>query len=153
MPAKKYKITLTEEERTELSELISKGKAAARKLTRVRILLLADGSSSGRGCKDGEIVMALGVSRATVERTRQVCVEQGIEAALNHKRPYRKRRKVLDGEAEAHLVALTCSETPAGRERWTMQMLVDKLVELEVVGTVSKETVRRTLKKTNLSRG
>lgn len=153
MPAKKYRVTLTKEEQTELTELISKGKTAARKLTRARILLLANESDEGHGCKDAEIVAALGVSRPTVERTRQVCVEEGIEAALNHKRAYRRRGKVVDGEVEARLVALACSDAPEGREKWTMQMLADKLIELDVVETISDETVRTTLKKTNLSLG
>jgi len=153
MPAKKYRVTLTKEERAALKELISKGKSAARKLTRARILLLADEEAAGQGYKDAEIVTALSVSRPTVERTRRVCVEEGIEAALNHKRPYRRRSKVMDGEVEARLVALTCSDAPEGREKWTMQLLADKLIELKVVETISDETVRTTLKKMNLSLG
>ena len=153
MPAKKYRVTLTKEERAELKQLISKGKSAARKLTRARILLLADEEAAGQRYKDAEIVTALGVSRPTVERTRRTCVEEGIEAALNHKRPYRRRSKVMDGEVEARLVALTCSDAPEGREKWTMQLLADKLIELKVVETISDETVRTTLKKMNLSLG
>jgi len=153
MPAKKYRVTLTKEERAELKGLVSKGKTAARKLTRCRILLLADEGAEGGKCKDAEIVAALGVSRPTVERTRQVCVEEGIEAALNHKRPYQRRRKIMNGEVEARLIALVCSDAPAGREKWTMQLLADKLIDLQVVETVSDETVRTTLKKMNLSLG
>lgn len=151
MPAKKYHVTLTKEEQEELKELISKGKTAARKLTRARVLLLAN--EEGKRYKDAEIVAALGVSRSTVERTRRVCVEEGIEAALNHKRAYRRRGKVVDGEVEARLIALACSDAPEGREKWTMQMLADKLIELDVVETISDETVRMALKKTNLSLG
>jgi transposase len=153
MPAKKYRVTLTKEEQLELGELVSQGKSAARKITRGRILLLADENNPETRLKDAEIVKALQVSARTVERTRQNCVEKGIEAALNHKQPYRRKPKSLDGQAEAHLVATACSPAPEGRERWTLQLLADKLVELEVVDSVSTETVRRTLKKMNLSLG
>lgn len=153
MPAKKYKVTLTDDERQELSTLVSKGKAAARKITRARILLLADESEAGASWSDDQIVEALDISRRTVERTREKCVESGLEAALNHKRTPRPHSKRLDGDAEARLVQLACSATPDGRERWTMQMLADKLIELEIVETVSDETVRTTLKKTNSNRG
>jgi len=153
MPAKKYKITLTREERQGLTELASKGKAAARKITRARILLLADENQANPAWSDGRIAEALGINRRTVERIRQACVEEGIEAALNHKRPRRTRRKVLDGEAEARLVQLACTQAPNGRERWTMQLLADQLIELEIVETISDETVRTTLKKTNSNRG
>ena len=153
MPAKKYKVTLTDDERQELSTLVSKGKAAARKITRARILLLADESEAGASWSDDRIVEALSISRRTVERTREKCVESGLEAALNHKRTQRPHTKRLDGDAEARLVQLACSEIPDGRERWTMQMLADKLIELEIVETVSDETVRTTLKKTNLNPG
>ena len=153
MPAKKYKVTLTDDERQELTTLVSKGKAAARKITHARILLLADESEAGASWSDDRIVEALGINRRTVERTREKCVESGLEAALNHKRAQRPQTKRLDGEAEARLVQLACSEVPDGRERWTMQMLADKLIELEIVATVSDETVRTTLKKTNLNPG
>ena len=89
----------------------------------------------------------------TVERTREKCVQEGVEAALNHTRPHKRRAKVLDGAAEARLVQLACSKAPDGHEQWTMQMLADKLIELEVVETISRETVRTTLKKMNLSLG
>jgi transposase len=153
MPAKKYKVTLPDDERQGLTTLVSKGKAAARKITRARILLLADESEAGPAWSDDRIVEALGISRRTVERTREKWVESGLEAALNHKRTPRPQSKRLDGEAEARLVQLACTEAPDGRERWTMQMLADKLVELEIVETVSDETVRTTLKKTNSNPG
>ena len=153
MPAKRNKVSLREAERRPLTGLVQSGKAAARKLTRARILLLADEGEGGMGWTDREIVAALSVSRPTVERTRQRWVEGDMEAALSHKRPARTRAKVLDGQAEAHLVALACSEAPAGRERWTMQLLADRLVELGIVETVSDETVRTTLKKMNSSPG
>ncbi len=117
------------------------------------MLLLADENQPGGGWKDADIAQALSAHTRTVERTREKCVEQGIEAALNHTRPQKKRGKVLDGAAEAHLAQLACSEAPDGREKWSMQLLADKLIELEVVETVSKETVRTTLKKMNLSLG
>lgn len=147
MPAKKYKVRLTAGEREQLSEIVSHGKSAVRKLTHARILLLADESREGGGWSDAEIRAALGVSRRTVERVRQSCVEAGIEAALHHKQHRQRRDKLLDGAAEARLVQLACSEAPDGRERWTMQMLADKLIELEIVETISDETVRTTLKK------
>lgn len=153
MPAKLYRVTLTAEERESLTALVNKGKGPAGKLKRSRILLMADEAQEEGGWKDADIVRALRTSSRTVERTRQKCVEEGIEAAINHTRPSRTRGKVLDGAAEARLVQLACSEAPDGHEKWTMQMLADRLVELEVVETVSRETVRTTLKKTNLSRG
>ena len=153
MPAKKYKVTLTIEEQQELTELVNKGRTAARKITRARILLLADENQAEQVWTDARIAEALGISSRTVERIRQTCVEMGIEAALNHKRPRRTRRKTLDGAAEARLVQLACTEAPDGRERWTMQLLADKLIELEIVETISDETVRTTLKKTNSNRG
>jgi transposase len=153
MPAKKYKVTLPDDERQDLTTLVRKGKAAARKITRARILLLADENEAGPSWSDDRIVEALGISRRTVERTREKWVESGLEAALNHKRTARPHTKRLDGEAEARLVHLACSDAPDGRERWTMQMLADKLVELEIVETVSDETVRTTLKKMNSNPG
>lgn len=153
MPAKKYKVTLTAEERQHLTKFVNKGKAAARKITRARILLLADESQVETAWADARIADALGISSRTVERTRQRCVDMGIDAALNHKRPRRTRAKLLDGAAEARLVQLACTEAPDGRGRWTMQMLADQLIELEIVETISDETVRTTLKKMNLSPG
>ena len=107
----------------------------------------------GGSWKDAAIAKALSAHVRTVERTREKCVQEGLEAALNHTRPKKRRAKVLDGAAEARLVQLACREAPDGHERWTMQMLADKLIELEVVETVSRETVRTTLKKMNLSLG
>jgi hypothetical protein len=153
MPAKIYKVTLTTEERTELTALVSRGTGNARRLRRARILLLADENQPEGAWKDADISAALSAHARTIERTREKCVELGIEAALNHTRPKKTRAKVLDGAAEARLVQLACSEAPDGHESWTMQMLADKLIELEVVETVSRETVRTTLKKMNLSLG
>ena len=153
MPAKIYRVKLSEEEQVELTALVNKGKGVARRITRARILLLADETRADGGWKDADIVQALGVSQRTVERTREKCVMLGIEVALNHTRPQKKREKILDGAAEAHLVQLACSEVPEGHVHWTMQMLADKLIELEIVETISRETVRTTLKKMNSSLG
>lgn len=153
MPAKLYRVTLTNEERQELSALVRKGKGEARRLTRARILLMADEKQSDVAWKDADIAKALGVHVSTVERVREKCVEMGLEVALSHARPTSRRSKVLDGNAEAHLVQLACTQAPDGHERWSLQMLTDKLIELEVVETISRETVRTTLKKMNLSLG
>ena len=151
---KKYRVTLTDEERQQLADLIASGKGAARKLGHARILLKADAAPGGPAWPDERIAEAVEVSRATVERVRQRFVEQGLEASLGRKpqdRPSRERK--LDGRAEARLIALACSEPPEGRREWTMQLLADKLVELRVVDAVADETVRRALKKTRSSRG
>ena len=150
---KKYRVTLTEEEREELTTLVNKGNGAARRLRRARILLMVDETQEGGAWQDMAIAKALNAHVRTVERIREKCVELGIEAALNHTRPQKKRGQVLDGDAEARLSQLACSQAPNGREKWSMQLLADKLIELEVVETVSKETVRTTLKKMNLSLG
>lgn len=153
MPAKIYRVTLTDEERANLTAIVNKGKGAARRITRSRILLLADEYRADGGWKDADIVQALGVHQRTVERVREKCVEMGIEAALNHTRPTKRKPPLLDGAAEARLVQIACSEAPDGHEHWSMQMLADKLIELEIVETISRETVRTTLKKMNLSPG
>lgn len=153
MPAKVYRVRLSDEEREELTATVKKGKSAARRMTRARIILLADENREDGGWKDADIACALSVHQRTVERIRETCVMQGIEAALNHKRAQKKKEKVLDGGAEARLIQIACSEAPDGHERWSMQMLADKLIELEVVESISRETVRLTLKKMNSSRG
>jgi transposase len=147
---KKYIVTLTVEERQALADLIAAGKAAAQKLAHARILLKGDAAEGGPGWPDGRIAEALEVSVATIERVRQRFVEQGLEAALVRKRQDRpSRERALDGRAEAKLIALACSSPPDGRKAWTMRLLADKLVELEVVPSISDETVRRSLKKAN----
>lgn len=153
MPAKLYKVTLTTEERARLTAIVSKGTGNARRIRRAQMLLLADENQPDGAWKDADIARALQAHARTVERTRETCVQKGVEAALNHTRPKKKRPKVLDGAAEARLAQLACSEAPEGQERWTIQMLADKMIELEVVETVSRETVRTTLKKMNLSLG
>lgn len=153
MPAKIYRVTLRDEEREELTALANKGTGNARRMRRARILLLSDENDSGGGWKDADIAQALSVHRRTVERTREKCVELGVEAALNHTSPQSQKDKLLDGEAEARLVQLACSEAPNGHDRWSLRLLADRLIELEVVETVSHETVRTTLKKMNLNLG
>ena len=138
----RYRVRLTDEERQQLSALTRRGQVSARRLTRARILLLAES-----GAPDRAIAAALGIHSRTCERVRQRAVTSGVLVALDERpRPGAKRR--LDGHQEAHLIALACSEPPSGRASWTMQLLADRLVELELVDTISDETVRRTLKKT-----
>jgi homeodomain-containing protein len=147
---KRYKVTLDAEERQHLHDLIAAGKAAARKLAHARILLKADAADGGPAWPDWRIAEALEVSTDTVERVRQRFVELGLDAALDRKQRERPPREIkLDGRAEARLIALACSAPPDGRAAWTMQMLADKLVELEVVDSISDETVRLALKKTS----
>ena len=147
---KKYRVTLTPEERQDLQGLIAAGKASAKKLAHARILLKADAAPGGTAWTDERIAEAVEVSCATVERVRQRFVELGLEAALVRKPQERPSRlPKLDGRAEAHLIALACSKPPQGRKQWTMRLLADKLVELEVVDAISDETVRRVLQKTS----
>ena len=147
---KRYRVTLEAEERQRLHDLIAAGQAAARKLAHARILLKADAAEGGPAWPDHRIADALEVSTATVERVRQRFVELGLDAALDRKQRERPPRQIkLDGRAEARLIALACSPPPLGRAVWTMQLLADKLVELEVVDSISDETVRLALKKTS----
>lgn len=150
---KKYIVTLTEQERRTLQDMLSRGKASARKLTHARILLKADATHAGPEWSDEMVAEGLDVGRATVERVRKQFVEEGLDAALERRRPCRTYRRRLDGDAEAHLVALACQTPPEGRSRWTLRLLADRMVELEYVEQVSYQTVRRTLKKTNSSPG
>lgn len=150
---KKYVVTLTTEERAMLREMLSRGKAAARKLLHARILLKADASPGGPGLDDVAIAREVEAGRATVERVRKEFVEEGLEAALTRRKPRRQYERRLDGDGEAHLVALACGAPPEGRGRWTLRLLADRMVTLEYVEQVSKDTVHRVLKKTNLSLG
>jgi transposase len=145
--AKTYIVTLTDDERAHLVALTKRGKVSARRLTRAHLLLHADA-----GLADEAIAQALHVGTATVERLRKRFVEEGLEAALSE-RPRPGGRRKLDGKQEAFLIALACSTPPEGRACWTMQLLADRLVELQMVAAISDETVRRTLKKTRSSRG
>jgi transposase len=133
--------------------MLSKGRAAARKLAHARILLKADAGSGGPGWNDDQIAQGLEVGRATVERVRKAFVEESLEAALERRKPRRRYDRVLDGDGEAHLVALACQKPPEGRSRWTLRLLADQMVRLEYVEALSKDTVSRVLKKTSLSLG
>lgn len=148
---KKYVVQLTEDERKHLYELISAGSASARMLNRARILLKADVSEHAEGepLIDRQIAPMLETSTATVQRVRERFCRQGLEAALERSAPDRVYRRSFDGRAEARLIALACSQAPEGRERWSMRLLADKAVEMGIVESVSHETVRKTLKKTN----
>jgi transposase len=139
--------------RRQLDRLVSSGKHPARVLTRARILLKADAGEGGPGWDDAAIAEALECGERTVARVRQKYVEAGLDAALYAKRPTGRQYRKLDGRQEAKLVALACSPAPDGRGRWTMKLLADKLVELEVVESIDPATVWRTLKKTRSSRG
>jgi hypothetical protein len=150
---KKYIVTLTDVERRVLQEMLSRGRAAARKLMHARILLKADANPDGPNWDDGAIADGLEVGRATVERVRKAFVEEGFEASLDRRKPQRQYLRTLDGDGEAHLIALACSQAPEGRSRWTLRLLADRMVALEYVDAVSKDTVARTLKKTSLSLG
>ena len=152
MPTKKY-IRLTTDEQQELKALVSRGRTVAYKQTHARILLMSDEAREDGGMKDADISGALGVGLSMVERVRRRCVEEGIESALNRKKQLRRRQKILDGEREARLIAMACGEPPEGRASWTLKLLADQLVECEIVETISTETVRQVLKKTNSSRG
>ena len=150
---KRYVVTLTDEERQSLRALVSSGKGAARKLTHARILLKADASRRGPGWTDAAISEGVDVGTATVERVRKRFVEEGLEAALVPAKSNRVYERKLDGDGEAHLIALACSESPEGRNRWTLALLADRMVALGHVDALSYQTVRRVLKKTNSSLG
>lgn len=150
--AKRYRVRLTRSERHELEQLISHGKGDARKLAHARILLQADEADGGPRRTDAQIAPSLNTTTRTVERVRERFVEQGLEAALLPKPSKRIYTRKLDGRQEARLIALACSKPPAGKARWTLRLLADELVELEVVDSLSHETVRQTLKKTRSSR-
>ena len=146
---KKYIVKLSEQEREELQGLISTGKSSARKVMHARILLKADESEEGPGWKDEQIREAVEVSISTIERVRRQFVEEGTDAALSRRPGSGYREPKIDGEKEAHLIALACSKAPSGQGKWTLRLLAEKMVELEYIDEVSHETVRRTLKKTN----
>jgi hypothetical protein len=149
---KKYPVTLTRTEREHLKSLIAAGTAPARKLTHARVLLKADQGPEGPAWVDDAVAGAVEVSQPTVCRVRKQYVEEGLEAALNRRPPNREYHRKLDGEQEARLVALACSEPPQGQARWSLRLLADKMVELEIVEEdLSYQTVRRTLKKTSSS--
>jgi len=150
---KKYIVRLSSEEREQLSDFIHSGKRSAQLLTKARILLKADVSEAGEGWSDGKIAEALDTSVANVERTRRQLVEEGFEAVLTRKyNPNSAPPRIFDGVAEAKLIALACGPAPAGYARWTLSLLEEKVVELNIVEKASDNTIGRTLKKTFSSR-
>ncbi len=149
--ANRYKVTLTQAEREQLTGLARSGKSTAAKFVYARALLLCDAGEFGDRWKVGDVAEALGVSTRTIEHLKQRFVEEGLSAALARK-PHRKPRvAAFDGEFDARLSALACSQAPSGYQRWTVRLLADKLVELKIADSVSAMTVQRSLKKTNCS--
>jgi transposase len=147
---KRYVVKLDKNERKELSQLVKQEKIAAKKRTHAQVLLLADCSKHGPGWKDEAIAEACRVTVQTVENIRKRLVLEGLEMALNRKKQVRpSRQKILDGEKEAKVVATCCGSAPSGHARWTLRLLAERIVELNIVESVSHETVRRCLKKTS----
>lgn len=149
----KYVVRLTEEERDDLQGVMGRGKVAAAKRMRAQVLLKADAGPEGSGVTDEEVAVALDVSKITVHRVRKAYVEEGLRAAIERRPNAGCPPRKLNGTAEARLVAVACSPAPSGQARWTLRMLADKLVELEIVDSIGKDCVRQTLKKTRSSRG
>jgi len=149
----KYVVRLSGEEREQLAKLVKTGKVAAAKRCRAQVLLKADAGAEGSGPTDQQVSEALEVSVGLVHSARQAYVEEGLTAALERKPACRHRSRKLDGAQEAQLVALTCSPAPSGHARWTLRLLASKLVELEIVDSISKDAVSSVLKKTSFSRG
>jgi len=151
---KKYIVRLSVKEREALAKLLTSGRGPVRMFTRARILLKADQSGAGPAWPDERISEALDITVQTVERIRKQLVEEGIDAVLSRQKYTQEvSRKKIDGDVEAHLIALSCSEPPEGRVRWTLRLLADSIVELGYVESISHEAVRQTLKKTRLSLG
>lgn len=146
---KVYRVTLSQAERKQLLEFVRKGKSSARRQTHAHILLQADETEAGLSRSDAKIHDALGVAISTIERVRQRFVKDGLEAALERRLPTRRYERLIDGAAEAHLIALVCGDPPDGYARWSMQLLADQMVILGHCDRLSRETVRRTLKKTS----
>ena len=150
---KKYLVRLSATERSHLEDIVKKGRVAARKRCHAEILLKADEGEHGPSWKDSKIAEAFELGRCTVERVRQRFVEEGLNAALNERQKSRHRSKKIDGENEARLIQLACSEPPLGYSRWTLTLLANRMVELNYVESLSAEAVRQALKKTSLNRG
>ena len=151
MPAKLYRVNLSEDEREQLLGITRRGKSSGRKVKRALILCKAD-EGLDEGLTDQQVAESLMVGPSTVGRVRQRFVEGGLERALNDL-PRPGQRRKLDGKQEAHLVAVACSAAPEGHSRWTLRLLADQVVKLELTDSISRETVRQVLKKTNSSRG
>ena len=149
-----YRLKLTFEERADLIAITKAKRVAAKKVIKAQALLLADESPGGKAWSDRQIMEAIDIKSATLERLRKRCCEVGpLEALQPKKRVSPPRERILDGESEAKLIAIGCSEAPDGRKQWTLRLLADRLVELEIVDSISHETIRKTLKKTNSSLG
>jgi transposase len=149
MPKKKYFVTLNEEERADLEKLVKTGRNPAYQLTHARILLLANTNRPDGGWKDADISEALNLHVSTVESLRKRLVEEGLEASIKRKVQENRKAPVLDGNSEAHLIALVCGQPPHGKGRWTLRLLANQMVELGYIEAISYETVRQTLKKIN----
>jgi hypothetical protein len=149
----KYIVKLTEPERLQLKELISSGQASARQIRRAYILLKSDSSAYGPSWDYQAICEAYEVSALTVYNVRKNYIEGGLNRAILRKKPERVYERRLDGEGEAHLIALACSKPPDGYERWSLRLLQDRIIRAEIVGNISHETIRQTLKKTSLNPG
>lgn len=150
---KKYLVELSASERSELEKIVSHGKALARKIQHAQILLKADQGPWGPAWTDQQIAEGFGLNIRTIERVRERLVLHGLEDALVRRQSEQAPRCKLDGAAEAKLIALACTPAPEGRRRWTIRLLADKMVQLEIVDSLGRETVRQTLKKTKLSLG
>ena len=150
MPTKKYLVTLTQEERQQLEGAAGSNHRSVREKTRARILLLADTNrAQGGSLQDAQIAQRLRCTPLTVSKVRQRAAERGVLASISHKQQEKRKARALDGEQEAQLIALTCSAAPQGRKRWTLQLLKERLIQMEVVDVIGMETIRRTLKKTS----
>jgi len=148
---KRYRVTLTKAEREQLREMTRKGKPSAKKYVHARALLLCDAGEHGEPWRVADVAAALGVSTRTIEHIKERFVEEGMEAAIERRPESGPREVAFDGAFAARLAKLACSQPPEGRERWTLNLLAEKLVELEIVGSVSAMTVQRTLKKTDFA--
>lgn len=144
---KRYVVRLTADERTRLEGLIKRGREAAYRRRHAEVLLLVDEGEQGPAQVDTEVAQRTGFTRRTVEQIRERCVTEGLDSALERKKRHRERSRRLDGEGEARLITLACSDAPEGQARWTLHLLKDTLVELEVVDSISYECVRQVLKK------
>jgi len=149
----KYFVKLTSEERQQLEKIVTSGTSSARKIQRARILLKSDCSEGGPNWSYEAICEAFDVNSMTVTNVRKAYIERGLEQTINRKKPEREYPHSLDGDAEAHLIALACGEVPDGYERWSLRLLRDRFVKLEIISSISHETIRTTLKKKNLSLG
>ena len=148
MPAKKHIITLAPQERNQIEVVARSYRHSARERTRAKIVLLADENQSEGALPDSKIAQQLGCSHSLIEKTRHKAIERGVVESLKHKPQENRRQRKLDGAAEAKLTSLACSQAPDGRSRWTLQLLADQLIQMEVVDFVSDTTIYRTMKKT-----